>query len=62
MYKIVTNFWSFYSKFQTETSANTQESEQHDLVDQDIEKEINLYLAEKSFSAQKVEEAEVLSW
>ena len=59
---VPTNFWSFYSTFQPETSANTQESEQHDLVDQEIEKEINLYLAEESFSAQKVEEAEVLSW
>ena len=59
---VPTNFSSFYSTFQPETSANTQESEQHDLVDQEIEKEINLYLAEESFSAQKVEEAEVLSW
>ena len=53
---------SFYSTFKPETSANTQESEQHDLVDQEIETEIKIYLAEESLSAQKVEEAEVLSW
>ena len=46
----------------SETSANTQESEQHDLVYQEIETEIKLYLAEENLSAQKVKEAEVLSW
>ena len=56
------NFLSFYLTFKPETSANTQESEQHDLVDQEIETENKLYLAEENLSAQKVEEAEVLSW
>ena len=51
---------SFYSTFKPETSANTQESEQHDLVNQDIETETTLYLAEENL-AHKVEEAEVLS-
>ena len=46
--------------FKQETSANTQESEKHDLVDQEIETENKLYLAEEILSAQKVEE--VLSW
>ena len=50
------------STFKPETSANTQESEPHDLVDQEIETENKLYLAEENLSAQKVEEAEVLSW
>ena len=54
-------FLSLYSTFKPETSANTQESEQHDLVDQEIETEIKLYFAEENLSAQKVEEAEVLS-
>ena len=40
---VPTNFLSFYSTFKPETSANTQESEQHDLVDQEIETEIKLY-------------------
>ena len=40
---------------------NTKESEQHDLVCQEIETEIKLYLAEENLSAQKVEEVEVLS-
>ena len=35
-----TNFLSFYSTFKPKTSANTQESEQHDLIDQEIETEI----------------------
>ena len=48
------------STFKPETSANTQESEQHDLVDQEIETENKLYLVEEILSAQKVEE--VLSW
>ena len=42
-------------------STNTKESEQHDLVCQEIETEIKLYLAEENLSAQKVEEVEVLS-
>ena len=37
---VPTNFLSFYSTFQLETSANNQESEQHDLVNQEIETEI----------------------
>ena len=53
---------SFYSTFKPETNANTQESEQLYLVDGEIETEIKLYLAVESLSAQKVEEAEVLSW
>ena len=52
---------SFYSTFKSETSANTKESEQHDLVYQEIETEIKLYLAEENLSAQKVEEVEALS-
>ena len=48
--------------FKPKTRANTQESEQRDLVDQEIETENKLYLAEETLSAQKVEEAEVLSW
>ena len=55
------NFISLYLTFKQETSANIQESEQHDLVDQEIETENKLYLAEENLSAQKVE-AEVLSW
>ena len=39
------NTLSFYSKFKSERSANTNESEQQDSVDQEIETEI------KSFSA-----------
>ena len=39
---VPTIFLSFYSKFKLETSANTQESEQHDLVDQEIKTEIKL--------------------
>ena len=58
---VPTFFLSFYSTFIPVTSANTQEGEQHDLVDQEIETEITLYLAEESLSAQKIEEAEVLS-
>ena len=54
------NFISLYLTFKQETSANIQESEQHDLVDQEIETENKLYLAEEILSAQKVEE--VLSW
>ena len=46
--------------FKQETSANTQESEKHDSVDQEIETENKLYLDEEILSAQKVEE--VLSW
>ena len=42
-------FLSFYSTFKSETRANTKESEQHDLVYQEIETEIKLYLAEKKF-------------
>ena len=53
---------SLVSTFKLETSANTQEGEPHDLVDQEIETENKLYLAEENLSAQKVEEAEVLSW
>ena len=45
---------SFYSTFKSETRANTKESEQHDLVYQEIETEIKLYLAEENSSAQKV--------
>ena len=41
--------------------AKTKKSEQHYLIDQEIEKEIKLYLAEENLSAQKVEEAEVMS-
>ena len=52
-------FAALYSTFKSETSANTKESEQHDLVCQEIETEIKLYLDEENFSAQKVE---VLSW
>ena len=52
---VPTNFLSFYSTFIPVTSANTQESEQHDLVNQEIETEIKLYLAEENSSAQKVE-------
>ena len=47
----------FVVLFKPETSANTQESEQHDLVYQEIETEIQLYLAVKKLSAQKVKEA-----
>ena len=36
-------FLSFYSTFKLETSANTKESEQNDLVYQEIETEIKLY-------------------
>ena len=50
------------STFKPETSANTLESEPIDLVDQEIETENKLYLAEENLSAQKVKEAEVLSW
>ena len=50
------------STFKPETSANTQESEPIDLVNQEIETENKLYLAEEILSAQKVKEAEVLSW
>ena len=46
---VPTNFLPLYSTFKPETSANTQESEQHDLVDQEIETEIKLYLAEEKF-------------
>ena len=53
---------SFYSTFKSETSANTKESEQHDLICQESETDIKLYMAEENLSAQKVEEAEVLSW
>ena len=42
-------FLSFYSTFKSETRANTKESEQHDLVYQEIETEIKLYLAEEKF-------------
>ena len=52
----------FYSTFKPETSANTQESKQHDLVDEEIKIIIKLYLAEEILSSQKVEEAEVFSW
>ena len=52
---VPTIFLSFYSTFKSETSANTKESEQHDLVYQEIETEIKLYLAEENLSAQKVE-------
>ena len=55
-------FLSLVSTFKPETSAKTQESEQHDLVDQEIETENKLNLAKENLSAQKVEEAEVLSW
>ena len=48
---VPTNFLSFYSTFKSETSANTKESEQHDLVCQEIETEIKLYLAEENLSA-----------
>ena len=54
-------FLSFYSTFKLETKANTTESEQHDIVYQEIETEIKLYLAEENLSAQKVKEVEVLS-
>ena len=57
---VPTIFLSFYSTLKPEASANTQESEQHDLVDQEIETEIKLYLAEENLSAQEVVEAEVL--
>ena len=59
---ISTNFLSFLSTVKPETSANTQESEQHDLVYQKIKTKIRFYLAEENWSAQKVEQAEVLSW
>ena len=39
---VSTNFWSFYSTFQPETSANTQESKQHDLVEPEIDIVIKL--------------------
>ena len=52
---------SFFSTFTPETSANTNEIKQHGLVDQEIETEIKLYLAEENLSAQKVKEVEVLS-
>ena len=42
--------------FKQETSVNTQESEKHDLVDQEIETDNKLYLAEEILSAQKVKE------
>ena len=51
---------SIYSTFKPKTSANTQESEKHNLVDQEIETENKLYLAGEILSAQKVEE--ILSW
>ena len=50
------------SSFKPETSVNTQESEPIDLVDQEIKTENKLYLAKENLSAQKVEEAEILSW
>ena len=50
------NFLLFFSVFKSETSANTHESEQHNLVCQEIETEMNLYLAEENLSAQKFEE------
>ena len=57
---VPTIFFSFYSTFKSETSTNTKESEQHDLVYQEIETRIKLYLAEENLSAKKVEEVEVL--
>ena len=53
---------SLVATFKPETCAKTQESEQHDLVEQEIETENKLNLAKENLSAQKVEEAEVLSW
>ena len=58
---VPTNFLSFFSTFKPETSANTQESEQNDLADQEIETEFKSYLAEESLSTQNVKEAEVIS-
>jgi len=58
---VPTTFLSFYSTFKLETKANTQESEQPGLINQEIETEIKLYLNLENLSAQKVEEAEVLS-
>ena len=37
---VLKRFLSFYSTFKSETCANTHESEQHDLVDQEIKTEI----------------------
>jgi len=54
-------FLSFYSTFKSETRADTKESEQHDLVYQEIETEIKLYLAEENLNAKKIEEVEALS-
>ena len=51
---------SVFSTFKPETSANTQESEQHDLFNQENVTENKLYLAEDNFSAQKIEKAEVM--
>ena len=45
------------STFKPKTSANTQESEPIDLVDQEIKTENKLYLAKENLSAQKVEKA-----
>ena len=53
-------FLSFFSTFKSETGENTKESEQNDLVYQEFETEIKLYLAEENLSAQKVEEVEAL--
>ena len=57
---VPTNFLPLYSTFKPETSANTQESEQHDLVYQEIETENKLYLTEENLSAQKVEKASLV--
>ena len=56
------NFLSFYSTFKSERSEKINESEQKDSVDQEIETEIKAFLAEENVSAEKVKEAEVLSW
>ena len=41
---------------------NTLESEQQDLVYQEIETKIKVFLLLKNLSAEEVKEAEVLSW
>ena len=52
----------FYSTFKSETSADSNESEKQDSVDQEIETEIKAFLAENNLPAEEVKEAEVLSW
>ena len=46
---VLKRFLSFYSTFKSETCANTHESEQHDLVDQEIKTEIKFLFGWRKF-------------